>query len=195
MFNTDPQQFLKNASSAQKNANNQEKLPSTEGGKPNKAQSKHPDTKKENTKLTSEGLNKNTSSGPGTMSDRSLDSKASVKSDGTQKQLELNQGTSDGTKTAKSTTSTKSFKEERQAKMGKHMNSKKKGAASNAPAPQRESGNIEDPGSPQRPNPNVPKHESIKAPLPPNTSIPSTNIPISKTPKLSIPNIKLPRFK
>jgi len=195
MFNTDPQRFLKNASAAQNISNNLENTPSTEGGRPDKTQSKHPDTQKKNSKLTSDGLNKNTTSGPGTLSDKSVDSKSSVMSSSTQKQLELNQGNSDGTTTAKSTTTTKSFKEERQAKMGNHMNSQKKGAADNSPKPQREKGNIEDPGSPSRPTPKIGKHENIKAPTQPNTSIPSTNIPTNKTPKLSMPKIKLPRFK
>lgn len=199
MFDTDPQKFLQNASrqeqSLRDGTNN---VPDTKKAEPN---SKQPDTTSKFSKLTSDGLNKDTTP------DTSSASNTSVKSDGTQKQLELKQGQTDGTSVPKSSTSTRSFKEARQEKMGKHMNDQKSGAMEATPKTKREKGNIEAPGKPIDTKADVKQHESIESSRP-NVNIPKhsdtskdygqkkkMNIPSPKVKSPGVPKIKMPKLK
>ena len=187
MFNIDPQKFLKSAFKQREGLKSNKKL-DTKKGVPD---SKPIDNSSNNSKLNKDGLNKDLNS--------KVDPKSSVKSDGTQKQLELSK---DG-----KTTSTKSFKDARQAKMSGKMNDKSNNASKGRPKPARANSKLEDPGSPNSPKPNVGQSPNVDAnspepsiPTPPATPKNSTpdisgNIPKSKFKIPSVPRMKVPKFK
>lgn len=187
MFNIDPQKFLKSAFKQQKSLKGNNTT-DTKKGVPD---SKPIDNSSNNSKLNKDGLNKDLNS--------KVDPKSSVKSDGTQKQLELSK---DG-----KTTSTKSFKDARQAKMSGKMNDKSNNASKERPKPVRANSKLEDPGSPNSPKPNVGQSPKVDAnspepsvPTPPATpknNLPdiSGNIPKNKFKIPNVPRMKVAKFK
>ena len=187
MFNIDPQKFLKSAFKQQSGLKGNNTT-DTRKGIPD---SKPLDNSSNNSKLNKDALNKDLNT--------KIEPKPSAKSDGTQKQLELGK---DG-----KTASTKSYKDAQQEKVMKMMKERGTKAASAKPSPSRDNANLEDPGSPNSPKPNVVQNKPIDTSKP-EPSVPSTqgvpksnmpdisgNIPKSKFKIPSVPRMKVPKFK
>ena len=210
----DPQSFLKQASSRNNDMSaltNDNQQTSMNSSATSQAQTNLGDGLGDQTsdnKQLTDGMNKDMSTGPGTMQDKSgIQNSSKLDVDGTQKYQELG---ADG-----ETITTTSFEREEQSGMADWIKKKVMGGTEQE-APTKEAGTIEtgknpttdipegtnadlqyiepnNPKMPKAPEPpphrsNVPKGADIK-------NLPKSNMPkVGRAPKASLPNFKMPKM-